>query len=80
MLVLNQWRENGRAATPVPKGQGPQNSDQKGEPRWGPFGSIVISKSCSQTFRPWTPPPPFSVKVKGYALLKVKVMLDLRSS
>ena len=40
------WRKMGVAAMPVPKVG----------PRWGPFGSLVISKSCSQTLRPWTPP------------------------
>ena len=32
-----------------------QKTDQKVGPRWGPFGSHVISKSCSRNFWPWTP-------------------------
>ena len=50
------WRENGRGRHTGALGSEASKLAQKVRPRWGPFGPPVISKSCSKSFLPWTPP------------------------
>ena len=46
------WQENGRGSHGGAKGYGASVPDQKVGPLGGLFGSIVISKTCFQKFRP----------------------------